>query len=152
MNELFNTLFEAFDDQMQNSGYCTTSYAAPKVDISETKDAYTIEMDLPGKTENDINIELDRNTLKISSIEEAKPEAEEKGETKENKKEHAEKLEVPAKRFLIKERSTSKFSRSFTLPEDIDEQNIAASFKNGVLNIIVPRKELAAPKRIAITA
>lgn len=147
MNELFNTLFQAMDEQMQNDAYCTTSTISPSVDISETKDAYTIEMDLPGKTEKDINIELDRNVLTISSVKEVVKETTDKENT-----ETTDKPAEPATKWLLKERRTSKFARRFTLPEDINAEQIAASFKNGVLNIIVPRKELEAPKKIAITA
>lgn len=143
MNELFNTLFEALDGQMNDTAYCT-SFAAPAVDISQTKSSYNIEMDLPGKTENDINLELDRNILTISSADE-QPAKEETAATEE-------KPETPVTKWLIKERRTSKFSRRFTLPEDIDSENISATFKNGVLNVIIPRKELAAPKKIAIIA
>ena len=55
-------------------------------------------------------------------------------------------------KWLIKERRTSSFTRRFTLPDDIDAEKVAASFKNGVLNVVIPRKALSAPKRIAITA
>lgn len=147
MNELFNTLFQAMDEQMQNDDYYTTSTISPSVDISETKEAYTIEMDLPGKTEKDINIELDRNVLTISSVKEVTKETANKEKT-----ETTEKPAEPATKWLLKERRTSKFARRFTLPEDINAEQIAASFKNGVLHIVVPRKELEAPKKIAITA
>lgn len=147
MNELFNTLFQAMDEQMQNDDYYTTSTISPSVDISETKEAYTIEMDLPGKTEKDINIELDRNVLTISSVKEVTKETTDKEKT-----ETKEKPAEPATKWLLKERRTSKFARRFTLPEDINAEQIAACFKNGVLHIVVPRKELEAPKKIAITA
>lgn len=153
MNELFNTLFQAMDDHMQNTDFYTASAVSPSVDISETKDAYTIEMDLPGKTESDINIELDRNVLTISSVKEVEKETSDtENKDSEESNEAAEKPEAPVTKWLLKERSTSRFARRFTLPEDIDSENIAASFKNGVLNVIVPRKALAAPKKIAITA
>ena len=99
-------------------------------------------MDLPGKTDNDINIELDRNVLTISS--QTKSEKEEKKEEKAEAK--------TAGKYLIKERSYSKFSRSFTLPEDVDSENLSAKVTNGVLTVTMPRKAIAAPKRIAITA
>ena len=57
-----------------------------------------------------------------------------------------------AEKYLIKERTCSKFSRSFTLPEDVDFENLTAKVINGVLSVTMPRKALAAPKHIAITA
>ncbi|MDD7612559.1 MAG: Hsp20/alpha crystallin family protein [Spirochaetales bacterium] len=142
MNELalFNDLFDGFEDD----GYLIPSFnfrkaiATPKVDVKEEKDSYLLEMDLPGKTDNDINIELDRNVLTISS--QTKSEKEEKAEAK------------TAGKYLIKERSYSKFSRSFTLPEDVDSENLSAKVTNGVLTVTMPRKAIATPKRIAITA
>lgn len=143
MNELalFNDLFNGFEDDgyMMPSFNLRKAFVAPKVDVKEEKNAYELEMDLPGKTENDINIELDRNVLTISSIAKSEEKKEEKAEAKE------------AEKYLIKERTCSKFSRSFTLPEDVDCENISAKVINGVLAVTLPRKVIAAPKRISIT-
>ena len=59
--------------------------------------------------------------------------------------------EEPAE-YLIKERSYSKFSRSFTVPEDVENDKISAKVENGVLKVVMPRKALEQPRRIAITA
>ena len=101
-----------------------------------------MEMDLPGKTEKDINIEFKNNVLTISS--------ESKSEKEEKKEEKAEAKDAP--KYLIKERTYSKFSRSFTLPDDVDAENITAKVVNGVLHIDMPRKAIAAARKIAITA
>ena len=72
MNDLalFNDLFD-FGDEGYNYGLPSFTFKkaihGPKVDVKETKDAYTLQMDLPGKTDKDVNIELDRNVLTISS-------------------------------------------------------------------------------------
>ncbi len=145
MNELalFNDLFDGLEDDgyLMPSFNLRKAFAAPKVDVKEEKDSYLLEMDLPGKTDNDINIELDRNVLTISS--------QTKSEKEERKEEKAE--AKAAGKYLIKERSYSKFSRSFTLPEDVDRENLSAKVTNGVLTVTMPRKAVAAPKRIAIT-
>lgn len=139
MNELFNTIFgDAFDNAMQGYSYGT---AIPNVDVTQTADSYIVEMDLPGRTENDINIELDHNVLTVASVNEEKADKEEKKE-----------VEKETKKWLLKERRTQGFKRSFTMPDDIDAENVTANFKNGVLNVVIPRKAAAAPKRIAITA
>lgn len=137
MNELslFDSLFNNTMDSVFNN-YRTVS--VPKVDVKETENAYSLDMELPGRTENDVNIELDHNTLTISS---KKEETTEKSENAENNN---------SGKWLIKERRTSEFSRSFQLPEDVDNENVKATFKNGILNVMMPRKALAAPKRIAI--
>lgn len=139
MNELslFNSLFNnAFDNDMLPELNFQATYASPKVDVKETKDKYLLEMDLPGRTEKDVSIELDGSVLTISSV-------------KEEKKE--EKADKNAKeKWLIRERRTYEFSRRFTLPEDVNGEQISANFKNGVLGIELPRKALPESKKIAI--
>ena len=145
MNEL--SLFDSiFNNTMDNvfDGYARRAPIAPRVDVKESDNAYTLDMELPGRTENDVNIELDRNTLTISSKEEET--VEKSSEGKKDKKEEKKNSE----RWLIRERRCSSFSRSFQVPEVVDSENVRASFKNGILNITLPRKALTAPKRIAI--
>ena len=138
MNELslFDSLFNNTMDSVFNN-YRTVS--VPKVDVNETENAYSLDMELPGRTENDVNIELDHNTLTISSKKEETTEKSEGTEKNNN-----------SGKWLIRERRTSEFSRSFRLPEDVDNENVKATFKNGILNVMMPRKALATPKRIAI--
>ena len=139
MNELslFDSLFNNSMDDVFGLGYRTAP--VPKVDVTETSDAYTLNMELPGRTESDVNIEIDRNTLTISSKKEETTEKSEGTEKNNN-----------SGKWLIRERRTSEFSRSFRLPEDVDNENVKATFKNGILNVMMPRKALATPKRIAI--
>jgi HSP20 family protein len=143
MNELalFNNFFDnALSDVMPDFTF-ERSLSMPKVDVKEEKDAYVMQMDLPGMTEKDVNVELDHNVLTISSRhEEEKEEKPEKNAKKEEGK------------WLIRERRVSQFSRRFTLPDDTNGEGVGATFKNGVLTVRIPRKELAAPKRIAIEA
>lgn len=143
MNDLalFNDLFNFGDE---NCGFPSFTFKkalqSPKVDVKEEKDAYTLQMDLPGKTDKDVSIELDRNVLTISS--ETRSEENDKSDVKEKEEKGA--------KWLIRERSFYNFSRSFTLPEDVDCENLSAEVKNGILTVNMPRKALAAPKRIAI--
>lgn len=140
MNDLslFNSLFDDFgvDGYSLPSFNFKKAFHTPKVDVKEEENAYTLEMDLPGKTEKDLKIELNNNILTIASETEKK--CEEKNEKKCNCK------------WLIKERSCSQFSRSFSLPDDVDGDNLSATVKNGILSVVMPRKAIAAPKRIAI--
>ena len=140
MNELalFNNIFNDMMDDAFPVYSSRTTFNAPKVDVKENKDNYLLSMDLPGRTEKDVDIEINNNVLTISSHVEDKKE--EKADKHENGK------------WLMRERHCYSFSRSFTLPDDIKAEAVKASFKNGVLDITIPRKALAAPKRIAITA
>lgn len=154
MNELslLDSLFNGL-----NGAYCgnyRTSYV-PNVDIKEEKNAYNLEMDLPGRAENDIDVQVDKNVLTISSkkeekVEEKSEDAKKDAESDKKEQENAKKSEEP--KWLLRERTVSEFSRSFSLPEDADSENISASFKNGVLNVSIPRKAPKEAKRIAIKA
>ena len=139
MNELalFNSLF---DDGfgLDLPAFTARNYGVPKVDVKEDKEAYTLEMDLPGRTENDVNISLKDKVLTIASVKDDKADKKEKKEENE---------------WLIHERTRTSFSRSFTLPDDVEAEGGNASFKNGVLTVTLPRNKVAnEPKRIAITA
>ena len=140
MNEL-SFLDSIFNDVMGTD--CApvlyhSGFSAPKVDVKENKNAYTLEMELPGRTEKDVDIELDHDNLTIQSVKEEKKE--EKKEGKESEK------------YILKERRNSSFTRRFSLPSDVDTESINANFKNGVLTISMKKKALAEPKRIAIEA
>ena len=140
MNELslFNSLF---DDAMGLGlpELCVSkNYGMPSVDINQTKENYELMMDLPGKTENDVDINLKENVLTISS---RKEEAKEKKNDKDERE------------WLVRERRSYSFTRSFTLPQDVKVEEISATFKNGVLTIVMPRDNaVTEPKKIAITA
>ena len=107
----------------------------PTVDVRETSGAYIMDIDLPGYTDKDVTIHLKEHVLTLASSHE---------ETKE-------KAETPnGEQFLIRERTQRRFVRRYTLPEDIDQDKVEASFKNGVLSITIPRKEIAPRRQIAI--
>lgn len=138
-------LLDAFDEMNQTMGnFFPTSknfaarMAAPKVDVKETKNAYVMEMDLPGLSDKDVEISLKDNLLSVSSGKKAK------AEKKEEAKEEGE--------YLIRERSSMEFMRRFTLPNDIDSEAVAAKFANGVLTITIPRKVESAARTITITS
>jgi len=104
---------------------------APDIEIKETKNAYVFKADLPGVKENDLEISVTGNRLTIG------------GKREEEKKEEGE-------RYYSYERSFGSFSRSFTLPEGADLDNIKASLESGVLSLTVPKKEAVQAKRIQI--
>jgi HSP20 family protein len=95
----------------------------PAVDIREHDDHYTMEVELPGFDEKDVEIQVDGNTLSIASKrEETRQEGPENGN------------------FLLRERRMTSFSRSFSLPESADAENISAQFKKGVLNLDIKKR------------
>lgn len=94
----------------------------PAVDVIETEQAYTIEADLPGVKADSIEVTFEQGLLTLSA-ERAEAEA---GEDS---------------RWLRRERSATRSSRSFRLPEEIDEAAISAEYRDGVLRLTVPRSQ-----------
>jgi HSP20 family protein len=104
---------------------------APPVDIYEDDHQVTIQAELPGVEEKDLNITVENNVLTITG--------ERKLENEENKE-----------NFHRIERSYGRFTRSFTLPSTLDTENINADFNNGVLKIVLNKSEAAKPKQIKV--
>jgi HSP20 family protein len=104
----------------------------PRADISETKNEYLIKAELPEVEKKDIKIEVENGVLTIS------------GERRLEKEEETE------KQHRI-ENFYGKFSRSFTLPSDIDEAKISANTKKGILKIHLPKTEVIEPKSIEVS-
>jgi len=94
----------------------------PSVNTREGEYAYHIEVDLPGVKKDDINVDIKNDILTIS------------GERKTKK-------EVKEKDYYKMESSYGKFQRSFTLPDNIDTENIEANSKDGVLEVVIPKME-----------
>ncbi|NPB09101.1 MAG: Hsp20/alpha crystallin family protein [Thermodesulfobacteria bacterium] len=103
----------------------------PALDISETKDAVIVRADVPGIDPNEIEITISGNTLTIRG--EKKQEREEKGEN-----------------FYRVERSYGSFVRSIQLPAEVETDKVEATYKNGVLKIILPKKSEAKGKQIPV--
>ena len=104
---------------------------APTVDIIESSEDFQIKADLPEVKKEDVKVSVDAGVLRIEG--ERKQEKEEKG-----------------KKYHRTERSYGSFLRTFTLPDNIDESKIAASFKDGVLNVRLQKAEKAKPKAIDV--
>jgi HSP20 family protein len=126
MNRLFNTVYEGPGG---NGG--TLRRWLPAMDLVETDDHFVLKMDLPGLSEEDVNIELEDSTLTITGERKAEHEAGNEG-------------------FVRVERAYGAFQRSLTLPKGIDPEAVAAHFDRGVLELRVPKPEERKPRRITI--
>ena len=133
---LLNPLPMLFDDFFNrdlfnwgNSNYSDTNTTIPAVNIKETADYYEVEVAAPGMTKKDFKVELDGNSLTISS-------------ERTNKKE-----ENSGERYTRKEFSYQSFQRTFTLQKDVvDIDRIQAKYENGLLHLLIPKKEEAKQK------
>ncbi len=132
--DLFPTMFREFFDRdlfdTANMGFNDSTM--PAVNIKESKDDFLVEVAAPGMKKDDFKIELDNNILMISSETEDRQEESKEGQ------------------FTRREFSYQSFKRTFTLPNTVDEKNIKASYNDGILSILLPKKEEAKekPKRI----
>ena len=104
---------------------------SPPVDILERGDEVVVKVDLPGVTQNEIDIRVEEGTLTIQ------------GERKFVK-------ESPEENYVQIERPYGTFRRTFSIPRTIDQESIKASYKDGVLRIILPRKQEIQPKQIVV--
>jgi HSP20 family protein len=96
----------------------------PRVDVSETDNEYEVKAELPGLEDKDINLQLANNVLSIRG--EKKAEREEKD-----------------KNYFLSERSFGSFQRSIPFPTEVEEDQVQASFKRGVLTVRLPKTERA---------
>ena len=129
-NDLVDDFFKGF---FVRPMYAATQEALPRmrVEVAEKNGAYTVTAELPGAKKEDIKVDIDGAQVTLSA------------EVK------REKEVTEADRLLHTERSYGKVSRSFTLPQELDEAKVEAKFKDGVLELTLPKK--AAPARKAIT-
>src|SRR3954449_8680020 len=128
MNRLFNTVFDA-PAGGNNGG--TLRRWMPAMDLVETGEHFVLRADLPGLSEEDVNIEVEDRVLTISG---------------ERKAEH----ETTKEGYHRVERAFGGFSRSLTLPEGVDPEGVAASFDRGVLEVRIPKPEEKKPRKITI--
>ncbi|OPZ20649.1 MAG: Spore protein SP21 [candidate division BRC1 bacterium ADurb.BinA364] len=105
----------------------------PLVNLSEDKDAYYVEALAPGVKPESLNITVAANVLTISGEKNGGPGP-----------------DVQPEAFHRSERAAGKFVRSLTLPEMVNDQEISADYKNGLLLIKLPKAEVAKPKRISV--
>ena len=120
---LFDDFFKPWNEWFGNEeNLWRRVLTVPQVNITENKDEYMVSLAAPGMKKDDFKIDVNGNMLTISS---------EKEENKEEKD----------KKFTRREYSYSSFSRSFTLPDEVNKEKIEARYEDGVLKLSLPRKE-----------
>jgi HSP20 family protein len=103
----------------------------PAMDLIETEDHYVLRADLPGMSEDDVNIEFEDSTLTVSGERKSEQELKKDG-------------------YVRVERAFGSFSRSLTLPQGVDPESLTATFDRGVLEVSIPKPEARKPRRIEI--
>jgi HSP20 family protein len=136
--DLYDELDRVFENFLQGFGLPASGAVAaaaaprvfaPRMDVSESESAYRVDAELPGLEEKDISVTLENGVLSIA------------GERKQEQESQDEK-----RGFHHKESFRGSFQRSLRLPDEIDEKGISASYKNGVLSIVIPKLPKARPE------
>lgn len=135
LNRLHGRINDLFDENFGRAHAAPKATAGvwlPAVDILEGKDAYLIRAELPGMKKEDVNLEVNEGTLTLS------------GERK------ADTLSEGVE-YHRTERVNGRFSRSFYLPQTVKQDGIKATYRDGILEIHVPKVEEAKPRQISIS-
>lgn len=119
-----------FDDFFND--WALTSRKMPLTDVEENDKEYIIKAEVPGFDEENINLYVENHVLHIT------------GETKSSDE------EKDGKKYLLRERFSESFERTFSLPENTDDENVSAAYEKGVLTVTVPKKAKVEPQRIEV--
>lgn len=125
-----NWFFPDFDKPYNYGPEWAFDEGAPRMNLYDQGECFEIRAEVPGFSKEDLNVKIQGNYLEVSGARKSdKPEG------------------YKAHRI---ERQTSSFTRSFTLPSDVDAEKVEASLKNGILFLTLPKAEAAKPKQITI--
>lgn len=132
MNLLQKKLDNLYSDYGRPSGYrWEFEHTAPRTNLYENGDNFEIRAEVPGLEKDDLNVKIQGNYLEITG--------KRGSDTPEGYKTHK------------TERGIGAFSRSFTLPADVDSTRVEATLKDGILYLVLPKHEAAKPKKITIS-
>ncbi len=129
--DLFGDLGKGF--WVKPLAYPAGAEMSMKVDVKEDDKAFTVHADIPGAKKEDIQVDVDGNVVSLRA--EMKQEKEEK----------------QGEKTLYTERQYGMVSRSFSLPTEVDEKGAKAEYKDGVLNLMLPKKANGGGKRVSVS-
>ena len=131
LRQEMNDLFSGFWNGNAGGPGGMSPTFAPSLDVAEKDNCYELHIDVPGIEAKDLDIQVHGNTVTVSGN--RKEEKEDKGKT-----------------YHRVERRSGSFSRTITLPCEVDTKEVAAEYTNGVLNVVLPKCEKARPSKISI--
>jgi HSP20 family protein len=126
---LARSIDRLFDERLFDGASAPRS---PSLDVAETDGQYTVSIDLPGVAKDDVKITIDGRRVDVSA---------------QSKHEQTKK---DGERVLYRERSASRFARSFTLPEEVDQDASQAKLDNGVLSLTLAKKRAASSRQLTV--
>lgn len=125
-----NRLYTDFDKIYEGESTWRATNGTPKTNLYDDGNHFTMQAEVPGMTKDEISIKIQGNYLELSGTR--------KSDAPEGYKAHR------------IEREAASFTRSFTLPSDVDVDKVNASLKNGILSLTLPKAEAAKPKQVSI--
>ncbi len=128
LDNVFENLFNPYSDKPSQEN----SNIVPAIDLHESENSYSIRAEIPGVKEEDIDVTVHEGVLSI------------------NAESHYENSEKEEGRVIRQERRYGKYVRSIRLGKDVDATNVKASYKDGVLELVLPKVEEVKPKKISI--
>lgn len=133
LNRNFFDLFEDFFEDKLAPVAGSQKEWMPRVDIYEKDGNYVVKADMPGVEEKDLNVEIKDNILTLSGKKEEEKESQDKN-------------------YHRVERTSGSFTRTFSIPEGVEADQIKAEYKKGVLTVTLPKSKKAEPKKIEVKA
>jgi HSP20 family protein len=129
-DRLFDDTFQRFFDPVPAAD---NSLRSPAMDVAETERDYRVSLELPGMSKDDVKITIEGRHVSISAQAPQEP------------------VRRDGERVIYRERASTRFARSFTLPEEIDQDASAARLEHGVLLLTLAKKRATASKQLSIS-
>ncbi len=135
LSDLSRSLDRFFDDSFfgDNRDAGSATLRSPALDVSESETAYTVKLDMPGVAKDAVKINIDGRRISIDA-EQRKEDERKDGE-----------------RVIYRERTVSRFSRSFTLPQEISQSDSSANLDHGVLTLKLAKRAASAASQLAVS-
>ena len=143
LSRVFDRLFDDSFDRFLGGAGADTPSRTPALDVSETDSAYHVVFDVPGVTRDQLKVSVEGRRVSIETIDAAKPNA--AGAAAEPAK------DAPAARALYRERSSTRYARTVSLPAEVDQTASQAKFENGVLTLTLAKKVATGATQLSIS-
>jgi HSP20 family protein len=131
-SDLSRSIDRLFDSTLDRVFSGETALRSPTLDVTETEAGYNVFIDVPGVTKDDVKITIDGRRIHVSA------------------QTQRDDIKKDGERIIHRERSASSFSRSFTLPEEVDQDASQAKLDSGVLSLTLAKKRAAAAKHLMV--
>lgn len=128
----FDRLFDDSFDRFFGAASTDGALRTPSLDVAETERGYKVAIDLPGVAKEDVKITIEGRHVNVSA------------------RTQREETKTEGERVIYRERSTASFARSFTLPEEVDQESSQAKLESGVLTLSLAKKRVVAAKQLTI--